>query len=101
MKYLRTLIVLLVIPTAALAKGECKEERKKFCPELEKKELWTCLGKREAELGAPCKAKLEVKAKEAATKEKPGDSPAEQSAPSTAPSTDTQPQPTYPDGEPQ
>ena len=37
MKYLLTLFIVLVIPTAALAKGECKEERKKFCSELEKK----------------------------------------------------------------
>ena len=104
MKYLLTLFIVLVIPTVALAKGECKEERKKFCPELKKKELWTCLSKREAELGAPCKMKLEAiaKAKEERAKERAADS--EQSAPSAAadanyssPSTDTQPQPTYPD----
>ena len=106
MKYLLTLFIVLVIPTVALAKGECKEERKKFCPELKKKELWTCLSKREAELGAPCKMKLEAiaKAKEERAKERAADSRAEQSAPSAAadanyssPSTDTQPQPTYPD----
>jgi hypothetical protein len=101
MKYLLMLLVVLLIPTAALAKGECKEERKKFCPELVKKEAWACLSKHEAELGGPCKAKLEARAKKAAAKAMPGDSAAEQPAPSTAPSTDTQPQPTYPDGEPQ
>ena len=101
MKYLLTLLVVLLIPSAALAKGECKEEKTKFCPELEKKELRACLSKHEAELGATCKEKLEAKAKKAAAKEKPADSPAEKSAPSTAPSTDTQPQPTHPDGEPQ
>ena len=110
MKYLLTLFIILVIPTAALAKGECREERKKFCPELEKKELWTCLSERKAELGAPCKMKLEAraKAKEERAKERAADSRSEQSTPSAAagahsssPSTDTQPQPTYPDGAPQ
>jgi hypothetical protein len=101
MKYLLTLLVVLLIPTAALAKGECKEEKTKFCPELKKEELRACLSKHEAELSATCKEKLEAKAKKSAAKEKPADSPAQQSAPSTAPSTDTQPQPTHPDGEPQ
>ena len=109
MKYLLTLFIVLVIPTAALAKGECKEERKKFCSELEKKELWACLTKHEAELGAPCKTKLEAraKAKEERAKEPSANTRAEQAAPSAAadanyssPSTDTQPQPTYPDGAP-
>ena len=105
MKYLLILLVVLMMPTAALAKGECKEERKKFCAGLEKKELWACLRKHEAELGAPCKTKLEAraKAKEERAMEKAGDSPAASSAGAnhSSPSTDTQPQPTYPDGKPQ
>ena len=78
MKYLLILLVVLMMPTAALAKGECKEERKKFCAGLEKKELWACLRKHEAELGAPCKTKLEAraKAKEERAMEKAGDSSA-------------------------
>jgi hypothetical protein len=91
MKYLLVLVMLL-IPTAALAKGECKQEKKKLCAGLEKKELWTCLSEHEAELGNPCKTKLEAKAKKAAVKEKPASS-----APSTAPST----QPPPPGGQPQ
>jgi hypothetical protein len=87
MKYLLVLVMLLM-PTAALAKGECKQEKKKFCAGLEKKQLWACLSEHEAELGNPCKTKLEAKAKKAAAKEKPASS-----APSTAPSTDTQPPP--------
>ena len=63
MKYLLTLLIVLLIPTAALAKGECKEERKKFCAGMAKKELWHCLSKHEAELGAPCKTKIEARAK--------------------------------------
>ena len=63
MKYLLTLLIVLLIPTAALAKGECKEERRKFCAGMVKKELWDCLSKHEAELGAPCKTKIEARAK--------------------------------------
>ena len=36
MKYLLTLLVVLLIPTSALAKGECKEEKTKFCAGAEK-----------------------------------------------------------------
>jgi hypothetical protein len=109
MKYLLTLLIVLLIPSAALAKGECKEERKKFCAGMEKKQLWHCLSKHEAELGAPCKTKIEAKAKakEERAKENAGNPRAEPSAPSampgaySSPSTDTQPQPSYPDGKTQ
>jgi hypothetical protein len=109
MKYLLTLLIVLSIPTAALAKGECKDERKKFCAGMVKKQLWDCLSKHEAELGARCKTKIEAraKAKEERAKEKAGSSHAEPSAPGAAganyssPSTDTQPQPSYPDGKTQ
>ena len=37
MKYLLTLLIVLLIPTAALAKGECKEERKNSVPGWESK----------------------------------------------------------------
>ena len=104
MKYLLILLVVLMMPTAALAKGECKEEKKKFCAGVEKKELWACLGKHEAEVGAPCKTKLETraKAKEERATGKAGDLSAERAgANHSSPSTDTQPQPTHPDREPQ
>jgi len=35
MKYLLTVFIVLLIPTASFAKGECKEERKKFCQGLQ------------------------------------------------------------------
>jgi hypothetical protein len=109
MKHLLTLLIVLLIPTAALAKGECKEERKQFCAGMVKKHLWHCLSNHEAELGAPCKAKIEARAKskKEPTKERAGNPPVEPSAPSavpgaySSPSTDTQPQPTYPDGKTQ
>jgi hypothetical protein len=78
MKYLATLLVVLLIPTAALAKGECKEDKQKFCVGLSKNELWGCLNKHEAELSGPCKAKLADKAKEDGAKEKEPTAPAEQ-----------------------
>ena len=110
MKYLLTLLIVLLIPTAALAKGECKEERKKFCAGMVKKELWDCLSKHEAELGAPCKTKTEARAKakeeriEARAKAKEEPAAAQSAAPGanySSPSTDTQPQPSYPDGKTQ
>jgi hypothetical protein len=110
MKHLLTLLIVLLIPTAALAKGECRDERKKFCAGMVKKQLWDCLSKHEAGLGAPCKTKIEAraKAKEERAKKKTGNSLAEPSAPSaepganySSPSTDTQPQPSYPDGKTQ
>src|SRR5262245_44001408 len=95
MRYLLTLLFVVLIPTAALAQGECHQERKKFCPNnLKKAELWACLSKHEAELGAPCKAKIKAKAKGERAKEKAGAPSANYSSPST----DTQPQPTYPYG---
>jgi hypothetical protein len=105
MKYLLTLLIVLLIPTAALAKGECKEEKEKFCAGLDKKEARACLRKHEAELGAACKTKIEARAqgKEEHAMGKAGDSSAASSADAnhSLPATDTQPQPTYPDGKPQ
>ena len=99
MKYLLTLLIVLLIPTAALAKGECKEERKKFCAGMVKKQLWHCLSKHEAELGAPCKTKIEARAK--AKQERAGAPSAAPGPNYSSPSTDTQPQPSYPDGKTQ
>ena len=63
MRYLLTLMIALLVPTAALAKGECKDDRKKFCVGMEKTELWACLKKHEAEVSAPCKSRLEARTK--------------------------------------
>ena len=63
MRYLLTLLIALLIPTAVLAKGECRDDRKKFCAGREKTELWACLKKHEAEVSAPCKSKLEARTK--------------------------------------
>ena len=55
MKYLLTVFIVLLIPTASFAKGEGKEERKKFCQGLQKAELVDCFKKHQAELSAQCK----------------------------------------------
>ena len=99
MKYLLTLLIVLLIPTAALAKGECKEERKKFCSGMARNQLWHSLSKHEAELGAPCKTKIEARAK--AKEERAAAPSAAPGANYSSPSTDTQPQPSYPDGKTQ
>jgi hypothetical protein len=66
MRYLIMLFIILLIPTGSFAKGECKEERKKFCQGVEKAEHMDCLKKHQAELSAQCKTGLEarIKAKE-------------------------------------
>ena len=104
MKYLLTLLIVLSIPTAALAKGECKDERKKFCAGMVKKQLWDCLSKHEAELGARCKTKIEARAKAKEERARKRATSAPSAAPGanySSPSTDTQPQPSYPDGKTQ
>jgi hypothetical protein len=63
MRYLLTLLIALLVPTAALAKAECRDDRKKFCAGMEKTELWACLKKHEDELSAPCKSRLEARTK--------------------------------------
>ena len=63
MKYLLTVFIILLIPTASFAKGECKEDRNKFCQGLEKAELRDCLKKHQAELSAECKTRIEARIK--------------------------------------
>ena len=51
----------LLVPTAAMAKGECKEDRAKFCKDAA--HLGACLDQHKAELSDACKAEREAKAK--------------------------------------
>ena len=57
MRYLIMLFIVLLIPTGSFAKGECKEDRTKFCQGLQKAELWDCLKKHEAEVSGQCKTR--------------------------------------------
>ena len=64
MKYLKALIVALLVPTAAMAEGECQADRQKFCKDVAKGDVVACLDKHSAELSEACKAKREARAKE-------------------------------------
>jgi len=54
------LIIALLVPTAAMAKGECKEDVLKFCKDAA--HLGACLDEHKAELSEACKANREAKA---------------------------------------
>jgi len=64
------LIIALLIPTAAFAKGECTEDRQKFCKDVikAKGDVGACLTQHEAELSETCKAAREARAKAGAGK---------------------------------
>jgi|SoiMethySBSTD1v2_1073268.scaffolds.fasta_scaffold3580997_1 hypothetical protein len=60
MKHLIVLIIALLIPAAAMAKGSCKEDKQKFCKDAT--HVVPCLDQHKAELGEACKAHLKAKA---------------------------------------
>ena len=83
MRYLIVLMIALLIPSAALAKGECKEDKAKFCKGMDKTELKACLKAHEAELSESCKASREAKAKAKQSKENAPEEPASMGEPRT------------------
>ena len=74
MKYVMVAIIALLVPTAAMAKGECKEDKQKFCKDVieAKGDVGNCMDQHAADLSVACKAAREAKAKdkEAKAKEK-------------------------------
>jgi len=58
MRYLMALLIALLVPTAAMAKGECKEDKQKFCKDVieAQGEVGACLKQHAAELSEACKA---------------------------------------------
>ena len=62
MKHLMVVIVALLVPATAMAKGECKEDALKFCKDAV--HIGACLDEHKAELSEACKANREVKANE-------------------------------------
>ena len=62
MKHVAIVLIALLIPTAAMAKGECKEDKAKFCKHAA--HVGACLDKHKAELSEACKATREAKANE-------------------------------------
>ena len=101
MRYLMVAIIALLVPAAAMAKGECKADRKKFCADVtEKADIKACLDQHMAELSAECKTNREAKAKKnnaegSAKTPGPSEQPAAPStgAPTPAPSPTAPPAP--------
>ena len=62
MKHVAIVLIALLIPTAAMAKGECKEDKAKFCKDAV--HVAACLDMHKAELSEACKAAREAKANE-------------------------------------
>ena len=64
MKHMMALIIALLVPTAAMAKGECKDDKEKFCKDvIGAKNVGACLKEHKAELSEACKTMLEARAK--------------------------------------
>jgi hypothetical protein len=82
MKLLALVIIAILMPTAAMATGECKEDRQKFCKEVieAKGGVGACLDQHMAELSEACKTQRQAKAKEKNAEEsaKTGNEPPKQ-----------------------
>ena len=61
------LLIALLVPTAAMAKGECTADKEKFCKDVveAKGDVKACLNQHASELSEPCKKRQEAKAKKA------------------------------------
>jgi hypothetical protein len=93
MKYL-VFAIMLLLPVAALAKGECRADKEKFCADIVKADgdVGACLEQHKAELSEACLKKREAnEAEKTETRTgqpaKPGAST--ETAPAEAPSPDT------------
>jgi hypothetical protein len=60
MKHFTVVIIALLIPATALAAGECRKDRHKFCRGAA--HIGTCLDAHKSELSDACKAQREAKA---------------------------------------
>ena len=62
------LLIALLVPTAAMAKGACTEDKQKFCKDViaAKGNVSECLNQHASELSEPCNKRQEAKAKKAA-----------------------------------
>ena len=69
MNHLTVVIIALLIPATAMAKGDCKQDRQTFCKHAP--HVAACLDKHKAQLSEACKAKREAaRAKESAKRGK-------------------------------
>jgi hypothetical protein len=72
MKYVAVLMIALLAPAAALAKGECDADREKFCKDIEgEAELKACIQQHFGEMSKACQARMAAKANK--NKEKTGE----------------------------
>jgi hypothetical protein len=62
MKQLMVVIIALLVPAAAMAKGECKADREKFCKDAA--HVGACLDQHVSELSEACKNARQAKATE-------------------------------------
>ena len=58
MNHLTVVIIALLIPATAMAKGDCKQDRQTFCKHAP--HVAACLDKHKAQLSEACKAKREA-----------------------------------------
>jgi hypothetical protein len=70
MKYLMVAIMALLVPTVVMAKGECNEDKQKFCKDVveAKGDVGACLKAHEAELSDACRIKAREKSAEESAK---------------------------------
>lgn len=82
MRLMMALLIVLV-PTVALAKGECKEDKKKFCKDVveAKGNVADCLEKHLNELSEACRTKQHTKSDHPAHEKKAGDADTKAAAP--------------------
>lgn len=55
------MMIAFLVPSAALAKGACQEEKTKFCAKAE--DIGQCLSQHSSELSDACKAEIETREK--------------------------------------
>jgi hypothetical protein len=60
MKYALVLMLTLFAPALAMAKGECEQDKQKFCAEVVKAQgnVGACLDEHKAEVSDACKKRL-------------------------------------------
>lgn len=60
---LALMLFVTVMPSASFALGECRDDRKKFCPDagLDEDKIKTCLKANYKDLSAPCKDMIDKK----------------------------------------
>jgi len=63
---LATALLTLTLPSLCFAMGECRDDRKKFCPNagLDEDKIKACLKENYKSLSAPCKQMIDQKIEE-------------------------------------